>query len=58
MNTDLFFEWIVKVVSSFANIGNWLVTPLQGINIAPIWILTGTGLIAFMVIAVVKWVVS
>lgn len=58
MNYEVFFTWIEKVVNTMASIGGWLTTPLDYINIAPLWIITGTGLVTIIAVAVVKWVVA
>lgn len=58
MDYSLFLTWIEKVIQTFSTIGGWLTTPLEYINIAPLWLITGTGLVAFLVTAIIKWVIN
>lgn len=60
MDYNLFLEWIYKLFSGFASVGSWITTPITigSLSIAPIWLLGSTGLIAFISIAIVKWVLS
>lgn len=36
----------------------WLFTPISAIGVSPALLITGGGLIAYLVIAIVKWVIS
>lgn len=36
----------------------WLFTPLSVIGISPAFLITGGGLIVYLVIAIAKWIIS
>lgn len=61
MDITTFWSWASEITQSFAKIGNWLNSPIaniSGLNITPLALLGASGLIAFIGVAVVKWVVS
>jgi hypothetical protein len=50
-----------QIVISFADVGNWLFTPLElfeGFSIAPIMIMSFGVLSAYLVIAIAKWLIN
>lgn len=61
MDSNTFLTWVNKLMVGFADAGTWLVTPIADIEpfkIAPITLITFGGLTAFIVVAIVKWVIS
>lgn len=47
-----------KIIGGAVNSVSWLFTPIDVIGISPVMLITGGGLIAYLVIAIVKWVIS
>ena len=62
MDITTFWNWASEITTSFGKIGNWLVNPFinaPGLQwVTPLTLLGATGLIAFIGVAVVKWVIS
>lgn len=48
-------NWLQSLISGFATVGSWLVTPLPGIGIAPLVIASSAGLLIFLGVAIAKW---
>lgn len=55
-----FIGWCSNVIRSFANVWNWLSTPITfgTFTFTPIYIIGGGVLIAFITIAAIKWIAS
>lgn len=53
-----FLNITFNIINGSVAVMNWLFTPLDGINIAPAFIITFQGLLAYLVVAMVKWLVS
>lgn len=54
-------SWFENLITELSNIGYWLTQPVTsfgGLDLTPLVLMTGAGLIAFIGVAVVKWVVS
>lgn len=60
MNYQVFLDWCVKLVNGASKLGEWLSTPLTfgNITITPLILVSVTGLIVFIGLAIIKWVVS
>lgn len=60
MNYQVFFDWAQKVFQGAAQLGEWLSTPITfgNITITPLILVSCSGLIAFIGLAIIKWVVS
>lgn len=61
MTYNGFLDWVEKVITELAKIGEWLNTPLitlGNLTFTPLLLVTVGGLTAFVVIAVVKWGLS
>lgn len=54
MSTE-FLNWIQQLIMGFSTAWNWLVTPLNLINVAPIYLIGFGGLLVFLGVAIVKW---
>lgn len=56
-----FLDWVSNVFSGFSSAWGWLNTDLVTLgdfSFTPLFLITFTGLTAFIVIALVKWGVS
>ncbi len=53
-----FLQITFNIIDGSVAVMSWLFTPLDGINIAPVFIITFQGLLAYLVIAIAKWLVS
>lgn len=60
MNFNYILSWFENLILSIMDISNWFITPFNfgGLTFTPLGLLTATGLIAFLGVAVVKWVIS
>lgn len=38
------FQWILNFTREISNVGNWLITPLDYLNISPLGLFTVSGL--------------
>lgn len=47
-----------SIISGAVNSVSWLFTPLSVIGISPAFLITGGGLIVYLVIAIAKWIIS
>lgn len=57
-----FWSWVTEIIKSFSGAWSWLTTPLSselegvlGIATTPLALITFTGLVAFIGVAIVKW---
>lgn len=46
------------LISGAVSYSAWLFTPLSVIGISPILLITGGGLLVYLVIAIAKWIIS
>lgn len=46
------------IIGGAVNSVNWLFNPIDSIGVSPVMLITGGGLIAYLVVAIVKWVIS
>lgn len=53
-----FLEVCFNIVNGSVSLVSWLFTPLDGLNIAPVFIITFYGLSAYLVVAIAKWLIS
>ena len=51
-------EWLMNLLREFAKFGQWLVTPLPYLDIAPLALFSFAGLTALVVILLVRLVVG
>lgn len=53
-------NWLEDLVKSFVDMSYWFTNPLTfgTISITPLELLTAGGLVAFLSVAIVKWVIS
>lgn len=61
MEYNELLSWCETLITQLSNIGYWLVKPvisLGGLDLTPLALMTGGGLIVFIGVAVVKWVIS
>lgn len=61
MDYTQFLSWCKTALTEFAKIGSWLTDPiikLGSLEASPLVLLTAGGLVAFIVVAVVKWVLA
>lgn len=61
MNTSSFLGWCETLINGLSQAGEWLVTEIKvtdNFAFSPLTLITFAGLTAFILIAVVKWVVS
>ena len=60
MNYQAFIDWAQKVIQGASQLGEWLTTPITigNITIAPLILVSVSGLIIFIGLAIVKWVIS
>ena len=60
MNYATFMNWAENIIRGANYLGEWLSTPIQVGNttIAPIILISVSGLILFVGIALIKWVIS
>lgn len=60
MNYQVFFDWCQKIISGASRLGEWLSTPITigNLTITPLILVSVSGLIAFIGLAIIKWVVS
>lgn len=57
MTLNLFWEWATGLITGFATAGEWLITPVWN-NLSPLAMLSFGGLVVFLGVALVLWVVS
>lgn len=58
MQLDL-FSWFEDLIYSFSQIGDWLTTPLGGIEwLTPLSLTLSSGLLVFIGIAVAQWFIK
>lgn len=60
MDGNALTNFFKQLITTFANIGNWLFSPLV-FNLSwttPIILVSATGLITFLTIAIIKWGLS
>ncbi len=50
-----FVDWFSQLFTGFAQMGSWLTTPIWN-NWTPLSLIGFWGLSAFLVVAIVKWV--
>lgn len=57
---DTFIDWCEKLLYSANDVTAWFIQPLNvlGLEVRPLILLTATGLIAYLAIAIVKWLVA
>lgn len=55
-----FFEWIENLFNGMSEAGTWIITPINfgSFSIAPIYLISVGGLITFIAVAVIKWIIS
>lgn len=60
MNYNGFFTWVTNLFQGASYLGEWLTTPIQigSISVAPLLLISVSGLIIFIGLAIVKWVIS
>lgn len=60
MSFDYILLWFQDILKSVLNISEWFITPIEfeGLSFTPLGLLTASGLIAFLGVAIVKWVIS
>lgn len=58
MSVSAFWQWASNLVKGFATAGEWLLSPIQGLDISPLALCGFGGLLIFLSIAVVKWFIS
>lgn len=51
-------NWFESLLTGFANVGSWLVTPLPVVEVSPLVLASGVGLLVFLGIAITKWILS
>lgn len=51
---ETLFKWLLDLPRAFADVGNWLITPLPYINLAPLGVIGIGGLTAIVAIKVVR----
>ena len=51
---DYLFSWLFDVLRSLADVGQWLISPLPYINMAPLMLLTLAGVTTLLGIHLVK----
>lgn len=59
-----FWEWTTDLIYGFASAFEWLITPLNseldgifGITTTPLFLVTFSGLVLFLGVAIVRWFV-
>ena len=57
---NLFLDWFERILYSANDIAEFFVQPINilGVNLSPLLLLTASGLVAYISIAVVKWIAS
>lgn len=61
MDSNSFLTFWEQLLTGFMNLGNWLTNPifqLGDIKVSPLVLVTATGLIAFIGVAFVKWLID
>ena len=60
MNYNGFLSWCENIILSASRLGEFLTTPINigSTSIAPIYLVGVGGLIVFIGLAIVKWVIS
>lgn len=60
MTFEIILIWIQDLFLSFLDVSQWFITPIEfeGFSFTPLGLLTAGGLVAYLGIAIVKWVVS
>lgn len=61
MSANNFLDWVKSIITELGKIGGWLQTPivkLGSLDVTPLGLVTVGGLLAFVVVAIVKWVVN
>lgn len=60
----VFWNWTTNLITGFANAFEWLTTPLNseldgilGISTTPLFLVTFSGLVLFLGIAIIRWLV-
>lgn len=60
MDYSIFLDWIYSFFKGLASAGTWLITPIDlgAFSIAPLYLISFTGLTAFIIVAAVKWITA
>lgn len=60
MAISRWLSWFESLLTGFAKAGQWLINPIQigDLSLTPLGLISFTGLSAFIVVAIIKWVVS
>lgn len=61
MDANTFIDWVANIFTKAHEIGEWLATPIKITNslaLSPLMLISIGGLVVFVGIAVVKWVIS
>lgn len=53
-----FLEICFTIIDGSVSMVGWLFTPLDVLGISPIYLITFSGLLVYLVIAIAKWVIS
>lgn len=51
---ETLFKWLLDLPRAFGDVGNWLITPLPYINLAPLAVIGIGGLTAIVAVKVVR----
>lgn len=60
MEYTMFLDWTKKLLIGFSDLGAWLTEPIQVGNIttSPLVLVSVSGLIAFIGVAIILWVIN